>query len=591
MHYLATRHTGCTLCGESTDTACRCTQLDVQRERSILPRTVYSCAGDESPPFESFEPGAQRHSTIRTDDSPVGWMVRSSGLVRSIARNSFASLLDDTCPDLNSPPRFQQKTIQLPTLPPNCYGPSTSQKQNSGGGLSSGALDCLESLFSLALPGDQLPQQTCSSPASIDLMPSISDLDSYSNDEFDGHDDPENILGRMINSLPLDRTVESNGVPFILQAHAKWMSHFLFEPMRVTDLSRDYIIEHYKIGYASRWKMDLLSNNAYAITRSTNYDLGDTPSFFTIQSVVLRKLTETASQIKTVRESDRLHALEAMRYTYELVTSLCKVGSLSCVLSVMQVVAPVFRRACPDPLTGLINLPALLSTINLQLQYYGALDVMLSTLTGRPMFFRYNVEFTPDAPESLFLLEDGPSLRWLYGVPDRLLLTLAKMNTLIEDFGPYAEQETVDELEREIKSVVPLVDPSSEPTLVLGRITVQECWCLAALIYLHMGLRGADSFSPQVASFRKQFLAILRQIKPRRNPDAFLVLPLVILGIATYDPTERSIIRKRMLGVSECSRPDTMGNDFVKILDSVWLIPRQVIWSDLRRACWEVSGL
>jgi hypothetical protein len=152
----------------------------------------------------------------------------------------------------------------------------------------------------------------------------------------------------------------------------------------------------------------------------------------------------------------------------------------------MQVVAPVFRRACPDPLTGLINLPALLSTINLQLQYYGALDVMLSTLTGRPMFFRYNVEFTPDAPESLFLLEDGPSLRWLYGVPDRLLLTLAKMNTLIEDFGPYVEQETVDELEREIKSVVPLVGPSSEPALVLGRITVQECWCLAALIYLHM---------------------------------------------------------------------------------------------------------
>ncbi|KAG8697938.1 hypothetical protein FRC11_014732, partial [Ceratobasidium sp. 423] len=257
-------------------------------------------------------------------------------------------------------------------------------------------------------------------------------------------------------------------------------------PLRVVHLARDYTFQNYAQGEDSRWKMDLLSQNVYAITKSTDYDLGNTSSFFTVQAYMLRVLTEARSHFETSQELDRQYALGAMLNTYELISSLCQVSSLSSVLSIMQLAAPVFRRACPDSLQGLINLPTLLATINLSLQYYSTLDVLLGVLTGRPMFFRYDVNFTPETPESLFLLENGPGLRWLYGVPDRLLLTFAKMNALFEDFGPRVRREFVDELEVEIKSLQPIVISSAEPNLFVKRLVVQQCWFLAALLYLYM---------------------------------------------------------------------------------------------------------
>lgn len=207
------------------------------------------------------------------------------------------------------------------------------------------------------------------------------------------------------------------------------------------------------------------------------------------------------------------------------------------------------------------------------------------------MFFRYNVEFPPEAPESLFLLEEGPGLRWMYGVPDRLLLTFAHMNALFEDFGPGVREDITDTLEMEIKWMKPIVGSSTEPIFAVGRMVVQECWLLAALIYLYMGLCGADSTDARVSNVRAEFMKIVASVKPKRNPDSFLVLPMVILGVATIDLNERHMIRRRMLGVSECSHPGTMENDFVRVLDNVWTNHRPVVWGDLRRAYWEVLGV
>ncbi|CUA71971.1 hypothetical protein RSOLAG22IIIB_09988 [Rhizoctonia solani] len=219
------------------------------------------------------------------------------------------------------------------------------------------------------------------------------------------------------------------------------------------------------------------------------------------------------------------------------------------------------------------------------------IDVLLGMLTVRPMFFRYTVRFTPEAPESLFSRVERRSLRCTFGISDRLIMTFAYMNGLYEDFGSYVPQHMTDELEQDIKRMKPIIRVSTEPFLMVGRMVVQQAWFQAALIYLYMGLCGCDSTDRRVMTVRSRFIKLLASTKPQRIIDSFLVFPFVILGVATESQEERNMVRRRMLGVPEYGRPGRMGHDFVRILENVWSKHRPMVWSDLRQACWEVIGV
>ncbi|KAG8710738.1 hypothetical protein FRC11_004177, partial [Ceratobasidium sp. 423] len=392
--------------------------------------------------------------------------------------------------------------------------------------MSPGQADCLASLLSLAKPGDQLNQISWTT-----RNPSLTELplcmEPEPSDDLEDPEDLENVQCAVVGFLSLDRNVESNGLPFLLHAYATWITYFLFEPRRAAYFARHDVLRGYTMGEESRQILNLLANNAYEITRSANYNPDNSSSFSQTDAIIRRRLVEASTQVQISRELDVKYALGAMLFTHEFISALCKVGSLSSVLSIMQLAAPVFRRACPDSLERLVNLPTLLTTMVVPLRHYGAFDVLLGVLTGRPMFFRYDVEFTPETPESLFFLEDGPGIRWAYGVPDRLMLTFAKMNALLEDFGSYVGKEVVDGLDEEIKRMKPFVGQSTEP-LSVARVAVQESWLLAALIYLYMGLCGADSTDSRVIKVQTGFMRILTAVQPRRNPDLFLVLPMII---------------------------------------------------------------
>ncbi|KAH7345466.1 hypothetical protein B0J17DRAFT_41252 [Rhizoctonia solani] len=260
----------------------------------------------------------------------------------------------------------------------------------------------------------------------------------------------------------------------------------------------------------------------------------------------------------------------------------------------MNLFAPVFRLACPEPGNEYVNLPRILIG-NINLQYYATTDVLQSVVTHRPMFFRYNLEFISPWDEQLVNSDDGPvfKMRWLYGIPDRLIVTLARMNTLLEDFGNRVDPETVKDLEKEIDASVPAGWSSAgvNPLRVLARMLVDESWRFTAYVYLYMGLCGADARDKRVIQVQKKFWRLLRGVEPRRNPDSFLIIPM--LGIATSNPEERSILLTRLLGISECTKSGTMGNDLFSALKDVWARAgdRSVVWSDLGIACSRIMGM
>ncbi|CAE7153964.1 unnamed protein product [Rhizoctonia solani] len=457
-----------------------------------------------------------------------------------------------------------QFTQQFITSP---YGPRdlpALDDRRVGTVMSPGQTHLLESIFSLALPNDP-PNRISRTLQGYELMEQ-----SKPGDGSDESAELKDVQCSLVGFLSLDPSVESNSMAYVLQAGAIWISHFTFEPLRIAPLARNQVFQFYVFGEEMRQLQFLFSDIVHELIGSAEYDPAESSAFSTIGTILGRRLTEASAYVEVTRSLDKQYAAKAMLCT-------ARASSLSSVLDFMQLAAPVFRRACPDPPEGLVNLPTLFTAAIRDLQNYGIFDVLFGVLTGRPMFFRYAVDFTPEVSESHFLLVDSPGLR--------------SMNGLCEDFGPHVPRQIVDELEQEIKCMTPIVSPSTEPALAIARVAVQQCWFQAAFIYLYMGLCGDRSTHPRVVNVQTQFMRILESVKPRRYSDSFMVLPMIILGLATNDWTERNMIRRRMLGVPECSCPGRMGNDFVRILDRVWSTNRPVVWSDLRQACWEVVGV
>ncbi|KAG8689232.1 hypothetical protein FRC11_003646, partial [Ceratobasidium sp. 423] len=334
----------------------------------------------------------------------------------------------------------------------------------------------------------------------------------------DDDDDPEEVKDALMSALPMAGNPESDSV---INCYAQWMIRFLFEPLRGIPTIKDLVVQGFARGGETLWRMMLLVNVAWQVLGSTPYDIDNPPYFATFCSHIYQRLAVATSHFEPTREMDRCYALGAIEQTFELVCVLCKIGTLADVVNAMQRAAPVFRRACLDSPEKLVNLPNLLTTIDINLQSYATHDIILSMLTHRPMFFRYDVTYPPHLSESSFNTEDGPGLRWLYGVPDWLMVILGRMNTLLEDYGSCA-------------------------------------------------LCGADSKDARVHRAHSKFMKLYTGVEAHRIPDSFLVFPMLILGLPASRTDDRTLIRKRMLDLMECSRPNTFGNEIVRILDDVW---------------------
>ncbi|CAE6435965.1 unnamed protein product [Rhizoctonia solani] len=409
--------------------------------------------------------------------------------------------------------------------------------------------------------------------------------------ETDECDEPETLRGELTKMLTPDRRVHSNTLPFVIQAFTSWTRLFVFEPVRLTKIIRDAILRRQLSGEAVQRRLLLIAGAVWTISRSTRYDLNDFMDLYTDVVGGVRAARTALEQGQLTREA----AVDTMGTFHDLFAIMFKVGSLTYVLNTMNMCAPIFRRACPESSGELTNLSRILSAPDeIHIKMFASFDIIQSIITGRPMFFRYNLDFISPEVEKLMDADDGPGLRWAYGVPDRLIYVMAKMNTLHED-GTQLSPELVRALDDDIRRCSPVISSTSvtDPVIMLGRITVQEAWRHAAQIYLHMGLCGVDSSHEEVVRVQSKFMLLFRGTEARRNPDSFLILPLILLGVATSRPEDRYDIAARLWAVAECKKQGTTGNDIARMLNDIWTrtTERPAVWADIRTACLRVVGM
>ncbi|CAE6535563.1 unnamed protein product [Rhizoctonia solani] len=404
-----------------------------------------------------------------------------------------------------------------------------------------------------------------------------------------GPQDPEDTHVRRIiyGSLVLDRTLESNSLPFILESYAAWIQRTAFDPVKVARKTRDHIARHYGDSVESRWTTILIANLIRRLAKNRSMDGIRTPAYLAIVTALRKQVCLRIAHFKLGFDTGELVMEDALMILDNVVDTTMifgVAGNMNPGMELMREAAPMFHQACPKSPDKRIHLQTLFLLPTESLRDYAALDIFSSVVTSRPMFFQYNTTIDSVLESSVWNFSDDAEIQWAHGLPNQIMLVFARINTLRS--ASIWDLELFNELETTLQEFVPISAMSGEPNLALGKIAVQECWRQAAYIYLYMGLYEADSSDLRVISALSGFLIVINNVKPGHIPDTFIMLCFAIVGVAARNQADRGVIRYRILGVEDFG---CRGSCILAMLEWLWkkvdAENRPAVWIDLSMPC------
>ncbi|CAE6438146.1 hypothetical protein ACGC1H_001984 [Rhizoctonia solani] len=445
-------------------------------------------------------------------------------------------------------------------------------------------------------------EQTSPTPHLYDLTSCsrhalISDSQLYEYEEPGDDEDLEGVKKIFCQTpLGLDRTVDSNSLPFVLQSFAQWFPLAVFDPLKIIHAAKDAIISQFSQSPTAHSRLLLISELMNMLTKSWTLDERGKRRLQLLRGEIRQNVTGYQAQRWPVSEEERQRANTALDHTLELISIQVVTSPLSATLHLLQSAAPVFLSACPPPHPP--HLSEILLEPGINLRNFAAADITTSVTTGKPLLCRYHIPWSLELCDDFMKKRENQGLQWLLGIPDEFIMLFGYMTGLKQDSeatGTPVSARIVENIEEDMKAIKILPCESRDPSLVIGRMVVQECWREAVFIYLYMALCGAHALDPRVEKAQKGFMKLLNGIRPGRNPDAFLVIQMLIAGMATTKISHRQVIRSRILGLPECANPNTAGNDSLLMLEDVWtrteLAGRAARWQDLREACRRITGI
>ncbi|CAE6433659.1 unnamed protein product [Rhizoctonia solani] len=420
--------------------------------------------------------------------------------------------------------------------------------------------------------------------------PSLSRITSLDDDREFKDGDPEDAKLAHTCRLPsLDSNTRKNALPFILQGYAQWVDSVVFDQLRVVGSVKDGVVHHFSNSEATRSRIILLGH----ILGMWGKSQGSTSRS---ASIIESWTTEAHRAIKRFQEkdpdprckNDMDNASKALDPMMQVILIRRFASPLTTILTLMELAAPVFRRACPDPPKQLVNLPNVLLSGNINLRNFVVTDILLSVAMARPMLFRYDTTYTPDTYRRMMGGECG--FEWLYGIPDQFIVLFAWINSLAEDYGSNVDPQYVVRIEENIREMKTraLSVPGADPARTIKGTVAQEGWRHTMYAYLYLVLCGVRADDHRVMKVVKSFVRLVNSVKAGRNPDFLLFIPIITIGAFLQKEQDRKLIRERLLGLRECSIPGIAGNDCLRALVEVWkqadLEQQAPKWSDLTAA-------
>ncbi|CEL61383.1 hypothetical protein RSOLAG1IB_09986 [Rhizoctonia solani AG-1 IB] len=518
-------------------------------------------------------PGEQSNSTIVSEFIIVSPASAAGTSAREVAQG-VVPLLD---PPMIWATSSQPTILRQPTVPQY---------------LTPGQAGLFDALFSLADPDHTSNQPAFSSVWGLTnpdpdldsnhLTSHVTELNSYCtsalapNSGVQELDDDEDIegVGAIMCGIPLalDRTVESNSLPFVLQCHAQWIPLMYFDPKIVIYQTKETIISQFSESFNSRFRLILFSELMRTMAKHRILDEGGKRILQLLGGEVRRNVTDYQIQKWPMDEHERKHANRALDHlmnvsvsqlyppraqtnwpSRQLVVIQITAAPLASTLHLVRTAAPVFLSACPPPHPPHVASIMLGNSINLK--GFVVADVVFGIATGLPLSCRsvsirlftdalggklsslirdrYHVPWSLELCE-LFAKADDQGAQWVLGIPDQYILLFTFIYGLMEEAkatGGSVDPQIIAQIEDDMPEIVILPCQSTDPSLTFCRMVVQECWREAALIYFYMVLHGAHALDPRVEQAQKKFMKLVNGVSPGRNPDTFLIIPMMIVGL------------------------------------------------------------
>ncbi|QRV78234.1 Fungal specific transcription factor domain [Ceratobasidium sp. AG-Ba] len=352
-------------------------------------------------------------------------------------------------------------------------------------------------------------------------------------------EDTEGVMKLISRILTLDRDVSSNSLPYILASYLNGMMRTLFEPMARAPMVRDVLARRCAASDDLRDTAMLLATVSDCVNRNPRASLGSFPTLTLLEHRLCDQIALVKSGLQSQPEKYQDNAFMALCHIYEMVMTVPLSTSIEFQVKMLNRIAPIYKLVHADTPGTFIHLESRIFYPNRALRQTPAMDILLSLSTCRPMIFQY-ITTTYELDRGVY--RDG--LQWRNGLPDKFLIMLAEMNMLRHDYVPNIDPNVLETLEAQITEFEPVLIRSPDPYLHIARQVVQECWRQFMYIYLYMGLHGANSRDVRVKKALKRFIKVMDQVKPGRTPDAFLVIPMSLAGIAAYKERDRDIIRQ-----------------------------------------------
>ncbi|KAF8711810.1 hypothetical protein RHS03_01403, partial [Rhizoctonia solani] len=397
----------------------------------------------------------------------------------------------------------------------------------------------------------QLPTDVRQVYSAATFIPSLLD------DEGDDND-WEGVYNLLSITPTMDRNSKENTLPFVLQSYARWAITSTFEPRKAAYVLRNQVFECF-YSQSSRERVILIANVMNMYARSLIVDASGTSILnhvvSSFQAGSSRFMAAAPSYVSVPEVQNGIGALDSMLEILSL--QISTQPRLDC-LQLFDYAAPVFRQVCPEPLGLPVDLPNILMNPCLNLRHFAYADIFASIIGAHPTYFQYEVPFSLELCEQMYQTEDSYGLQWLYGIPDQFIMLFAWINSLSQNPSDSNNPELVTWIETSVPRIKLRIDESGEPMLRVARMVVQECWRYALLIYLYMVLCGANAYDPRVARAQKCFMRLVRGIQQARNPDFYLISPMIIVGFGGY--SQRAGPRYTSSENTQCSRTYTSGN-------------------------------
>ncbi|GAB1528226.1 hypothetical protein RhiTH_011418 [Rhizoctonia solani] len=451
-------------------------------------------------------PGTENHRIRRTKPAP---------------RTTLSSLTNPSKSGGSGPPRTEIASLADPSSSeiPNVLVRSTWARYNNEGGLASDvgqSYDVDNSLHQPSAPPTSsqphfehysvepssvlldLDRATIGGSSVSLVSGSASDRPTFGNYNHlsvneEGH--PYHEHQAPLYNPAMDKNVKDNTLPFVLQCYSQRANSKIFEPDKVIHGMRDQVIERFStedwrtrtilianvmIDFTRNFKLDdnraaILDHLDFEIRKKSHAFMSTPPSLVP----VINKLNATTmmdGMLEATRDSEKQKILGL-----QIQTRPFAVG-----LRLLDDIAPVFRRTCPEGPGNPINLVNILVDPNFNLRHFAASDIMVSVTTGQPTYFQYEVAFSLEICERMYEMRHESGLQSFYGIPNEFILLFAWINSMCEKPGASENLGLITCIDDNVSKIKVVDDQSSDPLLRIGRMAVQECWRFAIVVYLYM---------------------------------------------------------------------------------------------------------